>query len=548
MYTKLMLSALVALSLAACKPTPRTAHDARLANNQHQTGQAGAGQGEENPLSGPARFQVVPQAAAASLLAVSATRQDFNRLRPWEKNAPSHVRLMGVYLGDGKVLTCGEAAKAATYIEISLPDGSRTAPARVLRYDRDLQLALLTLVHEQDASLFDSREALSPGDALKLGDMAEFRGIVRGLIPVSIPLYAESSEVVGGMPRLSMRAAQPVPEGAAYGLPVVQGGKLAGLTAGYNQQTQSLTCINADLIARFLAAPDGEHASSPLLGIRFAELDDPVFRAYLKLGGEQGGIYINEVLTAGAAEAAGLRVGDVVTAIDGLELDSQGRCHHPLYGAIPARAVLASLKPMGETLTLAISRDGEKQEIAVPLNRAVAENGLMPQDAPGVQPRYLMWGGLLFQPVTEDYLHALSSKTKGALPVQYLEAERREKEWREKGITELVALSLVIPTPATLSYDGVGYSLVESVNGKTVHNFAEFVQLLDEPTADGLVALGLNKSPYTIYVDRQVAEAADSAIRRSAFQQLRHLGTEACADEPTPAETPASQDLLPPQE
>ncbi len=546
-YRFLMLPALAALAFTACKPTPRTAIAKQRPPQQAQQGGAdasqattsAAGQAGSQAQEAP---QALPASIAASLLTVSATRQDFNRLRPWEKESPSRARFMGIYLGEGRVLTSGDAAKAATYVELSLPDGSRTVPARVLRYDRDLNLALLTPVHEADAAIFDSREALPLGGPLKLGDVAEFRGIVRGLIPVRIALHAESSEMLDGIPRLSMRAAQPVPQGGAFGLPIVKDGKLVGITAGYNEQSQLLTCTNAELISRFLAAEDGEHDSSPLLGIQFTELDDPVFRAYLKLAADQGGIYINEVVAAGAADAAGLRAGDVVTAIDGLPLDSQGRCVHPLYGAIHARAIIRSLKPLGEKLTLSISRDGEKQEITVPLDRSALENGFIPRDAPGVQPRYVMWGGLLFQAVTEDYLRALSSKAKGSLPMHYLETEHREKEWREKGITELVALSLVIPTPATLSYDDVGYSLVESVNGKTVHNFAEFVQLLDEPTADGLVAIGLNKAPYTIYVDRQVAEACNSVIRRSAFHHLRQLGGQAGqAEDPVEAAAPAPE-------
>ncbi len=524
MYRNLTLFALVVLSLAACKPTPRTALKGRHRAPQQAQQTAPAA---DAPAPAPQEAVVAAPAidGSASLLVVDTTQQDFNRLRPWEKENPGGSILRGIYLGEGRVLTCGNAVSAATYVEIGLPDGSRTVPARVLRYDRDLDLALLTVTHGKDADIFATRTALEPGEPMKLGDEAEFHGLVRGLIPVHIPLLAESGEVDGGsLPRLNMRAAQPIPQGGAQGLPIVRDGKLAGMAAGYNAQTQSLSCINADRIARFLAGSDGESAGCPVLGLVFTQLDDPVFRAYLKLSDDQGGLYVQEVSAGSAAEEAGVRQGDVLTAIEGMEIDSQGRCKHPLYGLIDARAIVRSLKPQGETLALTISRDGQKQDIAVALNRAAEEKALFGSDIPGVQPRYIMWGGLLFQPLTNEYLAALRNRAKGSLPVQFLEAERREKEFREKGVTELVALTQIIPTPATLSYDGMGFCLVESVNGKPVHNFAEFARLLDEPTEDGLVALGLNKAPYTIYVDRQVAETCNAAIRRSAIPQLRQLG------------------------
>ncbi len=568
MYRILTLSALAALALGACKPTPRTA----LAQ-QNPTGQKqqAADEQTDSPATPPATEPLtpttpatpteppesapatapVPEASpvAASLLTVSSTRQDFSRLRPWEKEESSTSEFTGIYLGEGNVLTLGTAARAATYVELSLPDGSRSVPAHVLRYDADLNLALLAPVHGEDASLFESRRPLALGEPLKLGDTAEVDALVRGIIPVRIPLLAVNNEVADihpllDMPRISLRAAQPLPEGSLNGLPVLREGKLVGIGSGGNRETQELFCINAELISRFLNQAAGTPAGCPIMGIRFTQLDDPVLRAYLKLGTTQGGLYVSEVAMGSAAEQAGLREGDVVLAIEGLPLDAQGRCVHPLYGSLDAGAVLSSLKPMGETLTLTISRSGEQQSLSVPLNADALHKGIPAAPTPaGTQPRYVVWGGLLFQPMTQDVIVALMSRSNGTLPVQFMEVDRREKELREKGVTELVMLTQVIPTPATLSYESVRYCLVEAVNGKPVHSFAEFVHLLDEPTPDGLVSFSLNKAPYTIYVDRQVAEACNSTLRRSALQQLRQLGDEAAAAAPAaPAtETPQPQ-------
>ncbi len=566
MYRILTLSALAALALGACKPTPRTA-----IARQNPAGQQQQAPDEKPAPPAPPEDKTPPTPAApepspappptpapeaapiaASLLTVSSTQQDFNRLRPWEKEQSSTHEYTGVYLGEGKVLTLGKAAHAATYVEISLPDGSRRVPAHVLHYDADLNLALLAPVHGEDTSLFDSRHPLALGEPLKLGDEAEVDTLVRGIIPVRIALQAVSNEVAEvspllDMPRMALRASHPLPEGSFNGLPVLREGKLVGLSSGGNRETQALYCINAELIARFLKGAESGQTGCPIIGIRFTQLDDPVLRAYLRQGTTQGGLYVSEVAMGGAAEQAGLREGDVVLAIDGLALDSQGRCMHPLYGALDAGAVLSSLKPMGETLTLTISREGEQQQLSVLLNADAVNKGIpAAPTAPGVQPRYVMWGGLLFQPMTQDYIIALMSRANGMLPVPFMEVDRREKEFREKGVTELVMLTEVIPTPATLSYESVRYCLVEAVNGKPVHNFAEFVHLLDEPTEDGLVSLRLNKAPYTIYVDRRMAEACNSTLRRSAIQQLRQLGTEpaapATSTEPAAApEPPAPQ-------
>ncbi len=557
MYRFLTAIALSGLAFTACKPTPRNEGEesparqeqpaAEQAAPQPATEQAAPEQPAEQPAEQPtpqpaqqpAAEEPAPQPAAeepapqaeepaataevadfsTSLLTVAASSQDYNLLRPWEKRPSGNSQLMGVYLGEGKVLTLGGPVMLATYVEIGLPDNSRSVPAKVLRVDRDLNLALLTVEHDKDLSIFDTRTAVEPGSPLKLGDKAEFWGVVRGLIPLNIAVTAESSDTGSTpMPRLNMRTAQPVPSGSSHGFPIVSDGRLVGMTDGYQQQI--LSCINAEFIARFLAMPDGTHDSCPVIGFNFCELNDPVFRAYLKLADEQGGVYVSSVLPGGAAEAVGIQKGDVVTAIDGLALDSLGRCQHPLYGAIEAGALIRMHRPLGDTLTLSISRDGQMQDISVPLNRDALMKDLLPPHIPGEQPRYVMWGGLLFQPLTSTYLNKLRSAAK-SLPLQLLQIESRREEFREKGVTQLVALTQVIPTPATLSYDNLGYCLVEAVNGKPVHNFDEFIQLLDEPTENGLVAITLNKAPYTIYVDRQAAEASNETIRRTAIPQLR---------------------------
>lgn len=532
----LIALALISLLAGGCKPTPRTDPGARRSsqataaeqqNTPPDTPEAPEPQEEstapeptptppqENPPAPPSE-----PAPSDSLVEVTAAVQDFNLLRPWEKKEGSTNQAMGVYLGEGKVLTNGSTVQAATYVEIGLPDHSQRAVARVLRIDPDLNLALLSLVREQDAALFESRVARVTGEPLRLGDTAELWSIIRGVIPVRLSLTVESGAEDSSAPRLQMQSAQPMPQGLSAGLPVIREGKLVALSTGYQAQTQTFTCTNAELIRRFLSRGEEEPAGVPVLGATLTELDDPVFRAYLKLQPNQGGLYIGRIEPDSAAESAGLKEGDVVMAIDGISIDNQGRCLHPLYGMVGAGSLIRSIKPMGEHLTLTVSRDGQVRDVDVTLNRDALEKGLIGEDKPGVQPRYIMWGGLLFQPLTSNYLQTLRSSAKG-LPLHFLELERREKELREKGYRELVALTLVVPTPATLGYDHLGFCLVEAVNGEAVHSFSEFAAHLDAPTPDGIVELQLNKPPYRIYLDRQAVERSNDLLRRSAIPRLR---------------------------
>lgn len=506
--------------LLSCKPTPRTAIEARRDASQPPTQQ------EEQITTQPQESTAQPQpqqAPAIGLLEISVTRQDYNRLRPWEKQHAVNGRFMGVFLGNGRVLTLGRAARAATYAEISLPDGSRRAPARVVKYDDELNLALFTVEHPEDADIFEGMPELSVGEPMALGAGADICALIRSQEPVRIAVEAESVDDDSQLPRLEMRAAKPLPQGNAVGLPILQGDKLAAMVEEYSPRELCLTCINAEFISRFLNESSTAGNSVPVLGLQFSELDDPIFSKYLKISPKQGGVYVSKVLPGSAAEAAGVKEGDVLISIDGLELDKLGRGRHPLYGLLGARHIIRSLKPMGEQITLVLSRNGETLELEMPLNRDAVDKNLLHPEKPGTPPRYIMWGGLLFQPLTETYLTTLQNSANN-LPLPFLQVKERIPELQAEGLQEIIALTLVVPTPATLGYDSLGFCIVEQVNGKRVTSFAQFAELLDEPTPDGLIELTLNRAPYHIHLDRQTIESSNDTIRRRAIPRLRQMG------------------------
>ena len=135
MYKYLTILSLAALGLCACKPTPRIAHKNKTQQQQQQapTEQQPVSQPEAptpTPAQQPESTPVTQQQAENALLIVNVTRQPYNRLTPWEKQPATQRRLAGTYLGNGLVLTYGKALQNATYIELSLPDGTHSADTR----------------------------------------------------------------------------------------------------------------------------------------------------------------------------------------------------------------------------------------------------------------------------------------------------------------------------------------------------------------------------------------------------------------------------------
>ncbi|MFI3244427.1 MAG: PDZ domain-containing protein, partial [Akkermansia sp.] len=465
-----------------------------------------------------------------ALLRIRAAQQPDTILRPWQKDSVKSMEVMGTYLGDGRVLTAGQVAKDATYIELSLPDGSKTAPAQIISYDPDINLAIIGVSHEKDQSIFEDRLALPLGEALRLGDKAEYWGVISGKDPLRIPISVKSGDTVDMMPRLMLQSPQSILKDESFGYPIVSEGKLVGLSSGFNAEQQTFSAINGELIARFLKREAQQAHSVPVLGISITPVDDPVMSRYLQLDEGESGVYLSEVSPLSAAQSAGLQPGDVILAVKDYKIDNQGQVQHPLYGRISVHALLRSLLPLGESLSLHIKRKGEEMDISVPLNRDAAEKAPIPSLKVKEQVRYIIHGGLLFQPLSTNYLDALKAAANGTLPEEFLTLKARSQELIDKGYQELSALSLVIPSPAVLGYESLAYCLVEQVNGKAVTSFDQLAQLLDEPTSNGITSISINKPPYTIYLKQADAQQSNDLIRRKAIPQLRQLNRNSTKD------------------
>lgn len=520
METKLKaeVEALTPVVAPPAQPEPQAAEELPTVEPEAPAAQ----EGEPPVVEGPA---VEPEVVDVSLplLTVAMTLQDYDRLKPWEKQQATSARMNGVYLGNGRVLTLGRNLAKANYVEIGLPNASRTVAARVVRYDADLNLGLLEVMRAEDASVFETRKALELGAPMDLSSTASLWCTLDGVQAAEIPLQAEVGVVENGLPRLQMRAEQAVPGNYSHGAPVVADGRLVGISVGYNAAGRKLKVINAELIERFLNADAAAPTGVPQMGVTMAELTDPVFRRYLKIDDAQTGVYLSAVEPMGAAAAAGLKQGDVLTAVEGMKIDNRGRCRVERYGMIDAATVVRYLKPLGQTINLTYCRNGETLTADMALNRDAAEKALVRTETAGVPPRYLIWGGMVFQPLSTDYLEAVKAQTKGVLPSNLMSLQDREEALRESGYRELTVLSMVLPTKATLGYDNCGLCLVEKVNGKEVHSFAEFVELLRTPTESGMVELSIDKAPYRLYMEAAAAEAAGAELKRSGIIQSERL-------------------------
>ena len=237
--------------------------------------------------------------------------------------------------------------------------------------------------------------------------------------------------------------------------------------------------MGADNIGYFIPTPiinhflndikDGKYDGMPKLGIIWSELENPSYRKMLGVEDSSKGILIKRVLKNSPFEAV-LKKGDVLLKLDNNQIEYDGTVEFRKNERTDFNYILQN-KNFGEVIKYEIVRDKVKIIGEVKLTKDKIPHSLIKNTSLEEAPTYFVYGGLIFEPLTDDYINNGSS-------MQYptdLET-RRELENME----ELAVLVRVLSDDANIGYTNYYDEIITKVNGENYVDFKNFVQLIKD--------------------------------------------------------------------
>jgi serine protease Do len=262
---------------------------------------------------------------------------------------------------DGLVVTNVHVIEGAQEIKVVLSDG-REFSATPVTSDDQSDLALLK-VDPEGATL--PVLPLGDSDALEVGDLVLAIGNPFGVG------QTVTSGIVSALARTRVGISDygffiqtdaAINPGNSGGALVTMDGKLAGINTAIVSRSGGSVGIGFAIPANMVksvidAAGNGGRIVRPWIGAT----GQPV-TAELAQGfglAKPGGVVINNLYDGGPAQQAGLKVGDIVTAINDRAVEDPGAL----------RFRLATL-PIGSTATLTVLRKGQSLELPIPLTQA----------------------------------------------------------------------------------------------------------------------------------------------------------------------------------
>jgi S1-C subfamily serine protease len=460
-----------------------------------------------------------------STVRINATQQSWDFGQPWEKEPPNHRRALAAIVGPQQVLTTSELVADATYLEFESTDGTRFAQAKVIAVDYEANLALLGPVSEEEGNkLFAKSTPLAITSPPKIGASLDILQVEENNIPLLTPGTLQSIDVTSNflpgqsfltyLVKASMQGAA-----SSYSLPVLHEGKLAGVLISYSDKDQICDVASTDIVTRFLKeASTGDYKGFPTLGISIARTDDPSLRQWLKLADDQGGLYIRSVRKGGAAEIAGVKVGDVLLALDGHTIDRRGYYQHPHYGTVYWGHLVRGERFTGDRITLSLFREGQPMEIKATLTREEESLRLIPNYIFGSAPNFLIKGGLVFQELSRPLLESYGEDWPTRAPLPFLDALENPEKYEDK-VDRIVFLSGSIPTPATVGYESLRNLIVNKVNGKEIKNMKDVIDAFKGNLKE-LHSIEFAEEDFTVHLDEAVATAVDAQLLQRGITRL----------------------------
>ncbi|MDD5199616.1 MAG: trypsin-like peptidase domain-containing protein [Terrimicrobiaceae bacterium] len=457
-----------------------------------------------------------PDLIRKSLVRIQTVSQDPDYTTPWNTGVIGQGIGAGFVIAGDRILTNAHVVSNARMIWITREGDPNRYAAKIKFIAHDSDLAILQPLN---LDFFKSMRPLEFNGIPEIestvmvygypigGDRAS---VTRGIVSrVDFQDYSHS----GADSHLVIQIDAAINPGNSGG-PVVQDGAVVGVAfQGYSGDVAQNTgyMIPTSVIKRFLKdIEDGHYDHYVDLALTWFPLYNPAARHALGLPDDGQGVTVSTVF-GGGSSAGIVKPGDVILAIDGHAVASDGSVQ--IDGSDVELAEVIERKFKGEKATLKIIRDGKPLKLVVPLTEPFPFN--LFANAYDVKPRYVLFGGLLFQPLDQNFVN--DTPLKNSRTRYYFDHFLEDNLYKER--PEIVILSNVLSDPVNAYADEFRQAMVDTINGQKIKTLDDVAAAFASPAETYVIEFVGASRPL-------VLEAKAVAAARSRILSRYGVGSE----------------------
>ena len=440
-----------------------------------------------------------------SLVRITATEVAPDYRAPWNAGMLGRGIGAGFVIDGNRIMTNAHVVSNSRYLTVERDGDPNKYPAKVLFVAHDCDLALITV---DSPAFFKNMLALKFGGIPELESTVSAYGypiggermsVTTGIVSrIDFQLYTHSSIDQ----HLAIQISAQINPGNSGG-PVMQNAKVVGVAfQGYSGDVAQGVAymVPTPVINRFLKdVSDGRYDGYVDLGLTYGKLQNAAQRKFLGLKDDGRGVLVQTVVQAGPC-AKVLQPGDVLLSIDNHPIASDGNVD--LEGEHVEMPEVVERKFKRDSVKFEIWRDKQSTSASVQLDTVPPY--LMQSHKYDVRPRYVVYGGLLFQPLSLDLLEAYQPQDLRLR--HFFDFYVIDQLYLEH--PDVIVLTNILPDPINTYLSPYRGQIVDQINGKKVRTLEELSQILAQP-ADRFVIDMIGDGPPLVLDPKQVEAARD---------------------------------------
>ena len=406
-------------------------------------------------------------AVKKALVKVYTSHQLFDYLSPWQYGQSANSTATGFIIDGERIITNAHAVLNSKFLQVRKEGDSKKYKAVVKFTSEEYDLALVEI---EDKSFFKGTVPLKLGTLPEIQEKLTVYGYPLGGDKLSttqgiVSRMEHNTYTLTNRKFLIGQTDAAINSGNSGG-PVVSKGKVAGVAfAGLNSADNIGYFIPVNILNNFLEdIKDGKYDGSPLLGVEWSELESPSHRRMLGIEAKTGGILIKKVFKNSPFEGV-LQKNDVLMKLDNYPVEYDGTIEFRKNEKTDFSYVNQQ-KKYGDNLSYEIIRDKKTKTGQVKLEKKDIKYTVVTEVTIETPPSYMVYGGLLFEPLTSNYMAGTIEKLGSVY----------DREELYKDYKELVVLVRVLPFDVNLGYTDAENKIIVKINGEKYKDFKDFAQ------------------------------------------------------------------------
>jgi len=414
-----------------------------------------------------------------SVVKIYTTSNAADYFTPWAMLGNSQSGGSGSIIDGKRILTNAHVIANSSFIQVQLQGSSKKYRASVEFVSHETDLAILKV--EQESDFFKGTIAL------KIGKLPDTQTTVRAY---GYPMGGKTLSITKGV--LSRVEHQSYAHGNGFflagqidaainpgnsGGPIIVDGKIVGVVmqGNFGKAAENQGYFIPPSIIRHVLRDikDGSYDGFLELQISVQGMESPALKKFYSMKEDQTGVLVTHISKGGSSDDI-LKKHDVILSVDGFNIADDKTIVFREKQRTHFKYALDQ-HDFDSPAKVVVLRDGKEITLSISGKNKLENPSLARDETFDELPDYYIYGGVVFVPLNMNLIKRWGQNWRQKAPLDFL-LQRDEPVSKER--QEIVVALQVMPAEVNIGYHDWSTWIIETVNGKPIANFKQFVETL----------------------------------------------------------------------